>query len=172
MAAKKTQPTAKAGCYCGSGVSYAECCGPIITGAKSAPTAEALMRARYSAHAVNEFDFLEESIHSTTREAVDREQMQQWSEAVQWEGMEVHSTEAGGENDEEGKVSFTAKYSVNGVEQELREDATFVREEGEWRYLDGDVHGHTPYRRENPKVGRNEPCPCGSGKKFKKCCGQ
>ena len=29
-----------------------------------------------------------------------------------------------------------------------------------------------PVRRDEPKVGRNDPCPCGSGKKFKKCCGQ
>lgn len=29
-----------------------------------------------------------------------------------------------------------------------------------------------PYKRESPKVGRNDPCPCGSGKKYKKCCGK
>jgi uncharacterized protein YecA (UPF0149 family) len=29
-----------------------------------------------------------------------------------------------------------------------------------------------PIRRTEPKVGRNDPCPCGSGKKFKKCCGR
>ena len=158
-------------CPCGSGTALAECCEPIITGEKSAATAEALMRARYTAHATDAFDFLETSIHSSTREPVDRQQMKQFADSVTWEGMDVHETSGGGENDDEGSVSFTAKYSVNGVEQELREDATFVREEGEWRYLDGDVHGHTPYRREAPKVGRNDPCPCGSGKKHKKCCG-
>jgi SEC-C motif-containing protein len=172
MVAKTTKSTANPACYCGSGNSYAECCEPIITGEKSAPTAEALMRARYSAHVVNEFDFLEESIHSSTREAVDREKMQQWSDTIKWEGIEVHATKAGGEKDEEGRVAFTARYSVNGVEQELREDASFVRENGEWRYLDGNVHGHRPYRREAPKVGRNDPCTCGSDKKFKKCCGK
>jgi preprotein translocase subunit SecA len=30
----------------------------------------------------------------------------------------------------------------------------------------------SPVKREEDKVGRNEPCPCGSGKKYKKCCGQ
>lgn len=158
-------------CPCGSGAEYAQCCEPIITGAKPAPTAESLMRARYSAHAANAFDFLETSIHSAKRESVDEKKMREWSQSVTWEGMEVHSTEGGGENDETGLVSFTARYSVNGVEQELREDAQFARENGEWRYVDGAVHGHTPYRREMPKVGRNDPCPCGSGKKFKKCCG-
>ncbi len=49
----------------------------------------------------------------------------------------------------------------------------------EW---DGDMHAHwlplrlAVYQREvaksmQPKVGRNDPCPCGSGAKFKKCCG-
>ena len=157
-------------CPCGSGASYIACCEPIITGAKSAPTAEALMRARYSAHAVNHYDFLETSIHSSTREKVDAEKMRQWSETVTWQGLDVHETTGGQEGDETGTVSFSAKYAVQDIDQELREDAEFVREDGEWRYLDGNVHGHTPHRRESPKVGRNDPCPCGSGKKFKKCC--
>ena len=37
-------------------------------------------------------------------------------------------------------------------------------------------HGHhqemTPFVRSTPKVGANDPCPCGSGKKHKKCCRQ
>lgn len=129
------------------------------------------MRARYTAHATEAFDFLETSVHSSRREPIDRDKMRQWADAVTWEGMDVHEVTGGGENDDEGTVSFTAKYSVNGIEQELREDASFLREDGEWRYLDGDVHGHTPYRRDAPKIGRNDPCPCGSGKKYKKCCG-
>lgn len=156
-------------CPCGSNKTLDACCGPIMKSG-SAPTAEALMRARYSAHVLGEYDYLEESVHSTTRDSVDTEKMQRWSEAVEWKGLDVLSTEAGGESDETGKVSFVAKYAVNGIEQEMREDAEFVRENGEWRYLDGTVHGHTPYRREEPKVGRNDPCPCGSGKKYKKCC--
>ncbi len=158
-------------CPCGSGKEFAACCEPVLKGAPAA-TPEALMRARYTAHAVGSFTFLETSVHPSTREKVDTAKMRQWSEAVTWNGMEVHETTGGGEADDAGTVSFTARYSVNGVEQDLREDASFVRENGAWYYLDGDVHGHTPYRREEPKVGRNDPCPCGSGKKYKKCCGQ
>lgn len=157
-------------CPCGSSKEFDICCEPILNGAPAA-TPEALMRARYSAHATGAYKFLESSLHPSTREAVDKDKMEQWSEAVKWEGMVVHETTGGGENDDTGTVSFTAKYSVNGIEQEMREDSTFVREDGQWFYLDGDVHGHTPYRREAPKVGRNDPCPCGSGKKYKKCCG-
>lgn len=129
------------------------------------------MRARYTAHAIGQFDFLETSVHSRHREPLEKDKMEQWNEAVVWQGMDVHTTTGGGERDETGSVSFTARYSVNGIEQELREDAEFAREDGQWRYVDGTVHGHTPYRREAPKVGRNDPCPCGSGKKHKKCCG-
>ena len=156
-------------CPCGSGKALDACCGPVIQ-STSAPTAESLMRARYSAHVLGEYEYLEKSVHSATRDTVDTEKMHRWSESVQWNGLEIISTEAGGENDESGKVSFAAHYEVNGIAQEMREDAEFVREDGEWRYMDGTVHGHTPYRREEPKVGRNDPCPCGSGKKFKKCC--
>ncbi len=157
-------------CPCGSGKELAACCEPILKGAP-APTPEALMRARYTAHATGEFTFLETSVHPSTREKVDTAKMRQWAEAVTWNGLEVHGTTGGGETDDTGTVSFTARYSINGVEQDMREDASFVREDGVWHYLDGDVHGHTPYRREAPKIGRNDPCPCGSGKKYKKCCG-
>lgn len=158
-------------CPCGSGTALDACCEPIIAGKTTALTAEALMRARYTAHAIGSFKFLETSVHSTKREPVDEAKMRQWNDAVTWQGMEVHAIEGGGDKDDTGSVSFTAKYRVNGIDQELREDATFTRENGEWRYVAGDVHGHTPYRREAPKINRNAPCPCGSGKKHKKCCG-
>ena len=77
---------------------------------------------------------------------------------------------AGGADDDTGEVSFCARYSVHGMPQELREDAFFRKEDGRWFYVDGNVHAKQPVRREEPKVGRNDPCPCGSGKKYKKCC--
>lgn len=159
-------------CPCSSGKEFEACCGPIVRGEAPALTPESLMRARYTAHCVGEFGFLETSVHSSTRESVDRDKLRKWSEMVTWQGLEVLGTEGGGPKDETGFVSFVARYSVGDTPQEIREDAEFTRENGEWRYLDGNVHGHTPFRRETPKTGRNEPCPCGSGKKFKKCCAQ
>ena len=38
--------------------------------------------------------------------------------------------------------------------------------------IDGETTNHEPVRNEGPKVGRNDPCPCGSGKKYKNCCGR
>jgi len=158
-------------CYCGSSRAFAECCEPIIQGAAKARTPEELMRARFSAHCTQSFQFLVDSIHPDHREGVSVEELEQWSPKVNWEKLEVHSATPG-ETDDTGTVSYTAHYTVKDVAQELREDSTFRRENGEWMYIDGIVHGEEPYRRENPKVGRNDPCPCGSGLKYKKCHGK
>lgn len=159
-------------CPCGSGRAYEECCEPYIEGREAAPTAEALMRSRYTAHALHKFDYLNETVHPDLRDETDQADMQQWSEAVEWTGLEILSTRKGTEDDDTGEVSFEAHYAVRGMPQTLREDAFFRREDNRWFYVDGNVYGQEPYRRETPKIGRNEPCPCGSGKKYKKCCGR
>ena len=94
----------------------------------------------------------------------------EWASHVTWTDLEVHSATPG-ETDNQGNVAFTAGFTINDVEQSLREDSTFEKVDGKWYYVDGHVYGQEPYQRETPRVGRNESCPCGSGKKFKKCCG-
>lgn len=71
-------------CPCGSGRAYEECCEPYIEGREAAPTAEALMRSRYTAHALRKFDYLNETVHPDLRDENDHAEMQQWSEAVEW----------------------------------------------------------------------------------------
>jgi SEC-C motif domain protein len=68
-------------------------------------------------------------------------------------------------------VEFVARYRMGGAEHAHHERATFQRHDGRWYFEDGDIVKARPVVREAPKVGRNEPCPCGSGKKFKKCHG-
>ena len=159
-------------CPCGSGLELEACCGPYVREGKLAPSPEALMRSRYTAHTLGEFDYLDETTHPDMREDVSSEEMRAWSEAVEWMGLEVLGIRGGGEGEETGEVSFVARYMLGGVPQELREDSFFRREGDRWYYVDGAVHGSEPVRRETPKVGRNEPCPCGSGSKYKKCCGK
>ena len=53
---------------------------------------------------------------------------------------------------------------------EHHERAEFEKIKGEWRFIDGRIIGPEPIRREEPRIGRNDPCPCGSGLKYKKCC--
>ena len=157
-------------CFCGSGKPLASCCEPIIQGTALARTPEELMRARFTAHCQRNFTFLVDSTHPDHREGVTEQEISQWASHVEWTALEVHSATPGA-TDDEGNVAFTAHYTIKDMEQSLREDSTFAKIDGKWLYVDGHVHGEEPYRRETPRVGRNEPCPCGSGKKHKKCCG-
>jgi SEC-C motif-containing protein len=156
-------------CHCGSDKPFAECCEPIIKGAP-APTAEALMRARYSAYVVGDIDFLRTSLAPSERHDFDPEQAKSWSADSKWLGLTIHSVKDGGEDDQTGQVDFTADFEYQGSRQEHHERADFKRIGGVWHYTDGRMRSHDPIVR-GPKIGRNDPCPCGSGKKYKKCCG-
>ncbi|MFV0350213.1 MAG: YchJ family protein [Halodesulfovibrio sp.] len=158
-------------CPCGSGLTLETCCGPIIHDGKPAATAEALMRSRYTAHVLGVYEYLNTSMHPSVRGQDTVDDIEQWSSKIEWKGLEILSTSAGAEGDSVGEVEFVARYDLAGVPQQLNELAEFRKEGDYWYYVDGKVRGHETVRRETPKVGRNEPCPCGSGKKFKKCCG-
>ncbi|MFC1705359.1 YchJ family protein [Planctomycetota bacterium] len=132
-------------------------------------TAEACLRSRYSAYALGEVDFILESHHSSTRAEVSRSNIADWSRNSEWLGLRVLETEGGGPQDEEGSVTFSASYRQHGKTVDHTENAQFEKEDGAWRFLSSAT---PPFRRSAPKVGRNDPCPCGSGKKYKRCCGR
>lgn len=150
------------------------CCAPIIEGKRKADTAEALLRARYSAFTragKSDVDFIVSSHHSKTRGELNRKEIEEWASESQWLGLQVVQKEAGEAQDDKGTIVFCAKFKSKGEdkEQEHWEQATFEKDKGEWYFLDArGVHVGT-YKRTEPKTGRNDPCPCGSGKKFKKC---
>jgi SEC-C motif-containing protein len=129
------------------------------------------MRARYTAFARGQVDFILATHHSRTRHRVKRREVQDWAQGSEWLGLEILEAAEGGAGDTKGTVSFHATYRAEGKQSEHYEKSTFEREGGGWRFVDGQPLTHPPVRREAPKVGRNEPCPCGSGKKYKKCCG-
>lgn len=156
-------------CPCGLEKTYKDCCEPFILGTKKAPTAEALMRSRYTAFTVNKLDYVERTHHKSTRNELDMEQVKSWAENSEWLGLEIRETEGGKEKDSNGKVEFICKFNFNGTEQVHHELSTFEKEGDEWFFVDGVMRNNT-YRRSAPKVGRNDPCSCGSGKKAKKCC--
>jgi len=157
-------------CPCGSGLSLEACCGPILAGAP-APTAEALMRSRYSAYVVRNYEHLERSLCSEQRKDYSAEEAKRWAESSEWLGLTIIRTEKGGKDDKEGLVEFSAKFRAEGKEHEHLEMAIFGREDGKWVYVGQVAPKGQTVRRKEPKVGRNDPCPCGSGKKYKKCCG-
>lgn len=159
-------------CTCGNAQAFEACCQPIIAGKRAAATPEQLMRARYSAYVKAEIDFLLESLAPSERKGFDRDGAEQWAKGVEWLGLEVKRTEQGGPNDSTGVVEFLAKYRVQEKNIEHHEIATFTKEDGKWYFLDGQTPKPQPFRRTTPKVGPNDPCPCGSGRKHKKCCGK
>ncbi|ULQ58737.1 YchJ family protein [Brucepastera parasyntrophica] len=157
-------------CSCGSGKKYQDCCEPIISGKTLAPTAETLMRARYTAYAVHNIDFITDScLREKGQNDIDLEETRRWSEDSQWLGLKIHRTEKGSASDQEGVVEFSASYIRNGLKDEHRETASFKKVNGKWYFSEGRL-ANTTIVRASPKVGRNDPCPCGSGKKYKQCC--
>ena len=169
-------------CPCGLSAAYTDCCAPLIRGTRLPDTAEDLMRSRYTAFTQKNWDYLIETSLPSQRKLNKPEDYQHKVQDIQWKSLEVFDRKMGEREDEEGEVGFIAYYVENGEEKSLHEASRFQKENGRWYYCEGDSQKHThsgggscaappkPYIRTQAKVGRNEPCPCGSGKKFKKCC--
>lgn len=129
-------PAAPSRCPCGSGETYATCCGPLhrgrVTGLVTAPTAERLMRSRYSAFAVGERDYLLQTWHLSTRPA-----SLELDDDLEWRRLEILGTTAGGDRDLHGTVAFVAHFWDAASRRTGRqpENSAFVREAGQWFYV-------------------------------------
>lgn len=154
-------------CPCGSGASYERCCGKFHARIALPATAEALMRSRYTAFVKGLVDYLINTRHPSERHQDTKSTIQATIDQCHWQCLTVLKTEQGGENDTEGFVTFTAKYQESGTTGNLSERSYFKRDDAQWFY----VSGKTEHTTGNQSPGRNEPCWCGSGKKFKKCHG-
>lgn len=148
-------------CPCGSGADFSDCCGPYLQGLSPAPTAAALMRSRYTAYTLRDAAYVLRTWHPSSRPPV----LDLANDDSDWLGLALLNRERGQPDDTEGVVEFIARYRQGGSDRQLHEISRFVREDGCWLYLDGSAGT----RKTRP--GRNDPCSCGSGKKFKKCCG-
>lgn len=158
-------------CHCGNPEPFETCCQPLLKGERLPKTAAELMRLCYSAFTVNNIDYIMNSHDPDTVHQVDRDSTESWSKEAKWTGLEITDTEAGGEDDNFGRVDFVANYELRGVKIAHRESATFRKHGKRWLFVDGEQINGPPVRREGPKIGRNDPCHCGSGKKYKKCHG-
>jgi SEC-C motif-containing protein len=128
------------------------------------------MRSRYTAYVEHSIDYIIGTCIRNEKAEIDLKQTKAWSEKSQWRGLKILSLTKGGPGDTEGTVEFEAAYERDGLKDVHHERARFRKEAGQWLYEDGDIVPKTIVRAA-PKVGRNEPCPCGSGKKYKHCCG-
>jgi SEC-C motif-containing protein len=121
-------------CPCGTGLTYAECCGRLHDGTATAGTAEQLMRSRYSAFAVGDPAYLLATWHPSTRPG-----RLELDPDVRWTGLEVLGGTGGSLLATEGTVAFRAHWVAGGVRGTQEEDSRFVREGGRWVYVDGDA---------------------------------
>jgi SEC-C motif-containing protein len=122
-------------CPCGSGQNYKDCCFMYHMEKVHAPTAEALMRSRYSAYALRKSDYVLFSWHASTRPS----ELDLSDDKTKWMGLTILSSSGGSANDDEGMVEFAAKYKIGGRAAKLVEKSRFVREKGRWYYVDGEV---------------------------------
>ncbi|MFB2554291.1 YchJ family protein [Herbiconiux liangxiaofengii] len=129
-----TELSASARCPCLSGFAYGECCGPLHDGTAAAPTAERLMRSRFSAFAVGDADYLLASWHPSTRP-----DSLELDEGLRWYRLDILDGSAGREGDSEGVVEFVAFFKprpgVSAAAGSQHEVSRFVREGGRWFYV-------------------------------------
>lgn len=119
-------------CYCGSGNSFANCCEPYIKGLKKAPTAEVLMRSRYSAYAVHAADYLWVTTALAERRHHSKAAILEWAKSNQWIKLEILKST-------ENTVEFKAYYLDYRLNAQVHhEKSTFIKERENWYYLDGE----------------------------------
>ena len=142
-------------CICGLDKDYSECCGAIIDANRAAATPEEIMRSRYSAYVRGDGRYLVLSTVKENQYEDDAELIEEFSSSADWLKLDVIDAH-------DKQVEFKAYYREGDTIKVLHEKSNFILEDGVWLYVDGELY--------NTKVERNESCPCGSGKKFKKCC--
>ncbi|MFJ3905337.1 YchJ family protein [Streptomyces sp. NPDC090025] len=142
MSRRKPRPTppvrptgiaADAPCPCGLPAAYGGCCGRFHQGPATAPTAELLMRSRYSAFVVRDEPYLLRTWAPGTRPAdVD------FDPGLRWAGLDIEDTTDGSAFHQQGTVTFRARFRQDGTAGELHERSRFARHEGAWVYVDGE----------------------------------
>jgi SEC-C motif-containing protein len=155
-------------CPCDSEKLYADCCGPFVEGKALAPSPEALMRSRYTAYSQANIDYISKTMKGPAAKYFNAEEAEHWAKTVVWKGLKVIDSKV---DQLQGWVEFIATYSEENNDTEMHELSEFHFENGQWYYVNGKIKLPNSHPRFH-SVGRNDPCPCGSDKKFKKCCGK
>ncbi|SDP18079.1 YchJ family protein [Desulforhopalus singaporensis] len=149
----------KNSCPCGSTRTFSDCCAPILQDPALASTAEMLMRSRYTAFVQKNTTHILATWHSRLRPpSVD------FDHKIKWTGLAIHEVTGGTASDITGVVEFTATYIEGDHLCRLTERSDFEKKDGLWFYAGGKTELH------RQKIARNSSCPCGSGKKAKRCC--
>jgi len=160
-------------CPCGIENPYEVCCGALIEGNAIAQTPEQLMRSRYSAYTKADMKYIERTMSGQAAKGFDAKKGERWARSVTWRGLRIVKASPV-EQGNRGTVEFIAYYEEHGRLQQMHEISVFRKKDGGWQYIDSLPNetnpALSPAANTAPKVGRNDACPCGSGKKYKKCC--
>ncbi|MBQ4831633.1 SEC-C domain-containing protein [Pseudoalteromonas sp. MMG010] len=156
-----TQPSNSL-CFCGTQHSFADCCEPIILNNRQAINAEQLMRSRYSAYVLENAQYIYETYASTVQSENPINEINDFATSCRFVELNVINAEE--TSDTTAMVEFKAFYFYENLFCQLHEKSQFIKEQSQWRYLTGEI---IPVA--DKKIGRNDNCPCNSGKKYKKC---
>ncbi len=157
-------------CPCCSGQDYINCCQDIVAGTKLAATPLELMRSRYTAHAVKNMEHILRTMRGKPLRLFDEEKTrEEWFEQCIWNRLEIIDAPEVSKDDKQGIVEFKAYYTFEGAEHVMHERSKFSKEQNQWFYVAR--QNKSANVESASKVGRNDPCVCGSGSKYKKCCG-
>lgn len=159
-------------CPCGSGKAYTDCCEILIKGESRAETAEQLMRSRFTAYVKKEIKYIMETVLPKQRDKMDERGIRSWAEKTEWTKLEILNCTKGSRSDDSGSVEFVAHFNERGIDRTHHEIGKFKKQMNRWYYDDSEFPTPKQVIRSEPKVKRNDPCPCGSGRKYKKCCGK
>lgn len=160
-------------CPCGSNSTYIDCCGQYIKLDKIPATPEQLMRSRYTAYTIADIDYVFATMRDNALKDADRKESERWAKSSKWLGLKILEAPEVSIDSNEGTVEFIASYVLDNQTHNLREHSKFKKYDDRWYYT-GNVIEQSMPRIETitvgEKIGRNDPCNCGSGKKYKKCC--
>ena len=124
-------------CPCGNLKPYLKCCKPYIDGKRAAPTAETLMRSRYSAYSKAKIGYIQNTMRSPANDQFDPVSAKAWAQANQWIKLVVIRSEHGNTEDESGLVEFKATYRYQGQLHTMHEESLFTKHDGQWYYVSG-----------------------------------
>ena len=154
-------------CRCSSGKQFSDCCQPFLNGNKLPQTALQLMRSRYTAYNQVNIDYIQQTMSGDAAAGFDPQNAKQWAENIRWCGLKIIDPGQQRTDLEKDEVEFAAKYVIGEELNILQERSEFHKINGNWLYMSGKLLPHKP-----TKITRTDICPCGSRKKFVKCCGK
>lgn len=124
-------------CPCGTGNSYADCCGVFISGKQHAPSPETLMRSRYSAFTLANIPYLVQTMEGPAAKNFDPLSALQWAKQSLWQGLTVVNSWLDPKHPDRGFVEFIARFHHQQQDQQIHEISEFQRKKGRWYYVDG-----------------------------------